>query len=339
MLVLFGELALNGYVLGVGAEGHGAPAPRRAGAAAAPADVTAGGPVLRLTPDGRAQTSAVPAGTVALTFDDGPDPRWTPQVLDVLRRHHAHATFFVIGSRVNQYPDLARRIVAEGNELGVHTFTHVELATVPSWQRRLELTLGQNAIVGATGRQPTLMRPPYASEPNALTGPDFEALRDVAAAGYLTVLADRDTDDWRRPGLDAIVRAATPETGPRPGPAALPRAGLGRRAGLQRGGQHRGDRTVVAGQRLPAPGGDRRRRRVDRRYRRHRRTAAAAERPRAAPAERGQARRAQQRHPARPGRPARPRRRRHGVRGGRRGPAAPAVRRSGRGRGQRQHQG
>ena len=213
MLVLFGELALNGYVLGVGAEGHGAPAPRRAGAAAAPADVTAGGPVLRLTPDGRAQTSAVPAGTVALTFDDGPDPRWTPQVLDVLRRHHAHATFFVIGSRVNQYPDLARRIVAEGNELGVHTFTHVELATVPSWQRRLELTLGQNAIVGATGRQPTLMRPPYASEPNALTGPDFEALRDVAAAGYLTVLADRDTDDWRRPGVDAIVRAATPEAG------------------------------------------------------------------------------------------------------------------------------
>jgi cellulose synthase/poly-beta-1,6-N-acetylglucosamine synthase-like glycosyltransferase/peptidoglycan/xylan/chitin deacetylase (PgdA/CDA1 family) len=213
MLVLFGELALNGYVLGVGAEGRGKPHAHGAGTPAAPADATTGGPVLRLAPDGRVQTSSVPAGTVAFTFDDGPDPRWTPRVLDVLRRHHAHATFFVIGSRVNQYPDLARRIVDEGNELGVHTFTHVELSTIPSWQRRLELTLAQNAIVGATGRQPTLMRPPYASEPDALRGPDFDALRDVAAAGYLTVLADHDTDDWRRPGVDAIVHAATPEPG------------------------------------------------------------------------------------------------------------------------------
>ena len=71
----------------------------------------------------------MPPGTIALTFDDGPDPHWTPLILDVLARHHAHATFFVIGSRVNEYPDLARRIVAEGNEIGVHTFTHAELST------------------------------------------------------------------------------------------------------------------------------------------------------------------------------------------------------------------
>jgi len=155
----------------------------------------------------------MPPGTVALTFDDGPDPRWTPQILDVLRRHHAHATFFVIGSKVNQYPELARRILAEGHELGVHTFTHPLLAEIPSWRRKLELTLTQNAIAGATGQQTTLMRPPYAAEPDAITGSDYAVLRDAAGAGYLAVLTDHDTDDWRRPGVDAIVRAATPEPG------------------------------------------------------------------------------------------------------------------------------
>jgi glycosyltransferase involved in cell wall biosynthesis len=77
----------------------------------------------------------------------------------------------------------------------------------------LELTLSRNAIAGATGQQVTLMRPPYSSEPDAVTGADYAAMVDVAAGGYLVVLADHDTKDWSRPGVDAIVAAATPAPG------------------------------------------------------------------------------------------------------------------------------
>src|SRR6188474_804557 len=132
----------------------------------------------------------MPANTIALTFDDGPDPQWTPAILDVLARHGAHATFFVIGSKVNENPELTRRIVAEGHELGVHTFTHSELAAVPEWRRELELTLCQNAIAGAAGVQTTLLRPPFSSEPDAVSADEFAALAQVSAGRYLTVLAD-----------------------------------------------------------------------------------------------------------------------------------------------------
>jgi len=202
LLVLAAELMLNGYVRNVAGEsGPRVPDTSRV----APAEVTGGGPVLRITPDGAVTSRAMPNATVALTFDDGPDPVWTPRILDVLARHHAHGTFFVIGSRVNEYPALVRRMVAEGHEVGVHTFTHVELSTVPAWRRRLELTLSQNAIAGAAGFRPQLMRPPYASTPDAVTGKDFDALRDAAASGYLVVLTDKDTEDWGRRGVDSIT--------------------------------------------------------------------------------------------------------------------------------------
>jgi len=61
---------------------------------------------------------------VALTFDDGPDPRWTPRILEMLRQYHARATFFVIGSQAAQHPDLLRRMHAEGHEVANHTYTH-----------------------------------------------------------------------------------------------------------------------------------------------------------------------------------------------------------------------
>jgi peptidoglycan/xylan/chitin deacetylase (PgdA/CDA1 family)/glycosyltransferase involved in cell wall biosynthesis len=211
--LLLGELSLNGYVLHVGAEGSGKPHRRTAADGVAPPEVTEGGPLVSLDSAGRPRTMRMPPNTIALTFDDGPDPLWTPRILEVLRRHQAHATFFVIGSRVNDYPALTRRIMAEGSEVGVHTFTHLELSTLPRWQRRLEVALGQNAIAGATGRQATLMRPPYSSEPDALNGTDFGALRDAMADGYLGVLADLDAEDWRRPGLDAILRNSTPQPG------------------------------------------------------------------------------------------------------------------------------
>ncbi|MFD0744480.1 polysaccharide deacetylase family protein [Phytohabitans flavus] len=131
MLVLLGGLCLNGYVSHVGAEGDG---PDLAADISGPAPdtVTGAGPVLRIDPDGTVTSRAMPRRTIALTFDDGPDPQWTPRILDVLARHGAHATFFQVGSQVNAHPDLARRVVAEGHEIGSHTFSHAWLSdTLP----------------------------------------------------------------------------------------------------------------------------------------------------------------------------------------------------------------
>jgi cellulose synthase/poly-beta-1,6-N-acetylglucosamine synthase-like glycosyltransferase/peptidoglycan/xylan/chitin deacetylase (PgdA/CDA1 family) len=210
LIILLAELCLNGVIRHVGAEGAGAPVASGGGTAGVPTSVSEGGPVVRIAPDGSATARGLPDGTVALTFDDGPDPVWTPRILDVLARYHAHATFFVIGSQVNEYPDLVRRIVAEGNEVGVHTFTHPDLGGEPSWRRQLELTLTANAIAAATGRTTTLMRPPYASEPDAVRTADYAAMTDAARSGYLIVLADHDTRDWAQPGVSAIESAATP---------------------------------------------------------------------------------------------------------------------------------
>jgi cellulose synthase/poly-beta-1,6-N-acetylglucosamine synthase-like glycosyltransferase/peptidoglycan/xylan/chitin deacetylase (PgdA/CDA1 family) len=212
MVLLLGELCLSGFVNHVGHEGDG-PRPPAEGRAAAPDAVLEGGPVLRIDSNGEVSSRRMPADVINLTFDDGPDPVWTPKILDVLAQHGAHATFFVIGSKVNDYPDLVRRMVAEGHEVGVHTFTHAELITIPQWRRNLELTLSQNAIAGAAGVNSLLLRPPFSSEPDAMSAEEFDALKSVAAGRYLTVLADRDTKDWANPGVPTIVAAAAPAPG------------------------------------------------------------------------------------------------------------------------------
>ncbi|GIM93390.1 bi-functional transferase/deacetylase [Paractinoplanes toevensis] len=192
--------------------------PRSSRDSSVPDAVLDGGPVLDFRggtgeSGGEPRSSAVPARTVVLTFDDGPDPQWTPKILDVLARHHVPATFFVVGSEVARHPELARRVVAEGHEIGVHTFTHPDLASLPAWRRDLENSHAQLAVAYATGRSASLLRPPYSSFPDALTDDDYATVRAVGAQGYLTVLDDVDSEDWRRPGADAIVRNATPEGG------------------------------------------------------------------------------------------------------------------------------
>jgi cellulose synthase/poly-beta-1,6-N-acetylglucosamine synthase-like glycosyltransferase/peptidoglycan/xylan/chitin deacetylase (PgdA/CDA1 family) len=210
MAVIFAELALAGYVSGTGQEGAD---PTQTDGPPAPAAVRQGGPIVRVGTDGQIDTARMPAGTIALTFDDGPDPQWTPKILDVLARHHAHATFFVIGSRVNEYPDLVRRIAASGNEVGVHTFTHPDLARVSGPRLRLELSLTRDAIAAVTSRTATLMRPPYTPGAADLSAVQFDDIEQAAGAGYLVVLADNDTEDWQRPGVARIVAAARPPDG------------------------------------------------------------------------------------------------------------------------------
>jgi cellulose synthase/poly-beta-1,6-N-acetylglucosamine synthase-like glycosyltransferase/peptidoglycan/xylan/chitin deacetylase (PgdA/CDA1 family) len=176
---------------------------------AVPARVVHGGPVIA---DAAASphTARVAPGTVALTFDDGPDPVWTPQILDVLKRNHVHATFFVVGTQVVAHPELVRRIVADGHQIGVHTFTHPDLARLAPWQRSLELRETQLAVAGAAGVTTALLRPPYSSRNDALDDADWSVLRQASAAGYVTVLSTQDARDWRRPGVGRIVADATP---------------------------------------------------------------------------------------------------------------------------------
>jgi poly-beta-1,6 N-acetyl-D-glucosamine synthase len=159
---------------------------------------------------GQLLSRALPAKTVALTFDDGPDPRWTPRVLAVLQREHVPATFFDVGSRVATHPALVRRELALGNDVGSHTFTHAELSNLPGWRQSLELSMSQLALAGATGRASVLMRPPYSSTPLGLSTHDLPAVHRAADAGYLVVLADRDSQDWTRPGWVRIVANAMP---------------------------------------------------------------------------------------------------------------------------------
>src|SRR5262245_53833024 len=100
--------------------------------------VVDGGPVIDMRQNGPPQSLDMPKRTIALTFDDGPDPTWTPKILDVLAKYHAPATFFVVGTQVTRNPSLAERMVREGHEIGAHTFTHPDLARIPDWQRNLE---------------------------------------------------------------------------------------------------------------------------------------------------------------------------------------------------------
>jgi len=121
------------------------------------------------------------------------------------------ATFFVVGSEVVRHPDVVRQLHRQGFELGNHTFTHAELSALPSWERRLQIGLTENALAGTVGIRARLIRPPYSSVPAAVTQQQANALGGLARDGYDIVLADFDGEDWRRPGTDAIVSAATPQ--------------------------------------------------------------------------------------------------------------------------------
>ncbi len=177
--------------------------------AGVPEAILNGGPVINTT-GGQASTSRMPPKTIALTFDDGPDPVWTPQVLQVLKENDAHGTFFVVGSEVSRQPALAKRITDDGNELGLHTFTHPNLQRIAPWRRTLELSQTQVAIARATGVHTNLARFPYSSKNAAIDETNWKIIKDAGRQGYLVVVNDLDSEDWQRPGVPAIVKNATP---------------------------------------------------------------------------------------------------------------------------------
>jgi peptidoglycan/xylan/chitin deacetylase (PgdA/CDA1 family) len=131
--------------------------------------------------------------TVALTFDDGPDPERTPALLDALAELRAPATFFLLGSRVDAHPELAARIAREGHELGNHTYSHRYLPLARSRSVARELAAADAAIARATGVVPSLARPPYGGRSPA-------NVRAFARGGKRVVLWDVNSFDWKGAG-------------------------------------------------------------------------------------------------------------------------------------------
>ncbi|WP_214365398.1 bifunctional polysaccharide deacetylase/glycosyltransferase family 2 protein [Pseudonocardia sp. H11422] len=177
-----------------------------------PADIQSGGPVIDAAA-GRLRSAGMPDRTVALTFDDGPDPKWSPEVLRVLQKHGVPGTFFVVGSQVAQYPDVVRQMRAAGAEVGLHTFSHVDLATVPAETVQREMAQTQLVLAGAIGETSYISRPPYSSGASSLTNAQLDTVRLLAEIGQLTVLSDVDSRDWERAGIAKIVASSIPGNG------------------------------------------------------------------------------------------------------------------------------
>ena len=143
---------------------------------------------------------------VAITFDDGPDPRWTPKILDVLKAANVKATFFLVGVNAEHHPALVRRIVDEGHEIGNHTYYHPNLALCWPEHIRLELNATQLLLETITGRATTLFRPPYAAdtEPSQLS--ELIPLQIAEDLNYMVVMESIDPQDWAKPGADTILQ-------------------------------------------------------------------------------------------------------------------------------------
>ncbi|GAB2583261.1 hypothetical protein Aab01nite_84550 [Paractinoplanes abujensis] len=143
----------------------------------------------------------VPAGrgakVVALTFDDGPHPAYTPQVLKLLRKHHITATFFVIGQEAAAHPDLVRAIAADGHTIGTHTWSHVDLKRQTAGRVKTEVGRAVDTVAATTGRAPALFRAPYGSWSKT-------AFQVCAALGQTSIAWDVDPRDWDNPGASRI---------------------------------------------------------------------------------------------------------------------------------------
>lgn len=100
-------------------------------------------------------------GDIHLSFDDGPDPEGTPAILDILKKHNKKAYFFLVGERVQQYPEIAKRILQEGHIIGNHSTSHPSLLFSPHSRIKREIDQCQQIIASATGCVPQLVRPPY----------------------------------------------------------------------------------------------------------------------------------------------------------------------------------
>ena len=145
---------------------------------------------------------------IAMTFDDGPHPVHTPRLLDILRRRNIKATFFVVGTNARRYPQLIRRMIAEGHEIGNHTVNHKYLSRISVAEARAEVLGCEKAIVAACGVKPRILRPP-GGHIN-----DRVKVWLKKEFGYSTIMWAVDPEDWKRPGSDVVARRIISETDP-----------------------------------------------------------------------------------------------------------------------------
>ncbi len=151
------------------------------------------------------RTGGADPHAIALTFDDGPDPDYTPHILDVLERKHAPATFFMIGENALEHPEILRRIVRDGSEIGNHSYTHPNMAEETRLGTTLELNATQRLIEAYTGRSTRLFRAPYFGDAEPTTADELVPAELAQQRGYTIVGLHVDPADWRTPGVNAIV--------------------------------------------------------------------------------------------------------------------------------------
>jgi len=143
---------------------------------------------------------------IALTFDDGPDGNWTAAILDTLRSRHAPATFFVIGQNAEAHLSLLRQVYNEGHEVANHTFTHPNLALTSAFVTRLEIDATERLIEAALNKRSAFFRPPYFGDAEPTTSDELVPVGIASDLGFLTAGLHIDSDDWRRPGAQRILR-------------------------------------------------------------------------------------------------------------------------------------
>ncbi len=138
-----------------------------------------------------------PKKQIVLSFDDGPDPTWTPQILDILKQYKVPAVFFVVGKQAEENPGLIRREWNEGHEIGNHSLTHPDLFKLSTEAQNLQLTTTQRIIQAITGHSTLLFRPPYGGDVEPKTGSEVSPMLNAANLNYLTVGEKNDPQDWR----------------------------------------------------------------------------------------------------------------------------------------------
>lgn len=144
-------------------------------------------------------------GMLAITFDDGPDNVYTPEILDVLHDFGVRATFFLIGQNLQRFPDVARRIFREGHEIGSHTFTHPNMAAVSERRRILEINTTQRALQSILGHSTVLFRPPYNADAEPTSAEEVEPIVLASRLGYVTVGELIDPQDWNLWKTDSLT--------------------------------------------------------------------------------------------------------------------------------------
>ncbi len=135
---------------------------------------------------------------IAITFDDGPHPKYTPEILDILAEYDARATFFLIGENAEKYPELLARILREGHEIGNHTYLHADLRKTSSAKIKEEILCTERIILERTDQRPKLLRPPGGLY-------DKHVCEAAQALDYEVILWTIDTLDWSHPSVEEIV--------------------------------------------------------------------------------------------------------------------------------------